>query len=65
VRWRFASTKNAIWGGLKILLSINLELSGGRCEVVEVEIKRIEGVVEIYMKRRGDGKELEVPIYSL
>jgi hypothetical protein len=55
-----SSTKNAIWGVSKILLSLSLQLSGGRRKAVEAGIKRAEGVVVGYKKRDGDsdGEEL-------
>lgn len=48
-----------VWGGRKILLSLSLELSGGRREAVEAGIKRAGGVVVAYKKREGDGEPEE------
>ena len=50
-----SAAKRDVWGGRKILLSVTLELSGGRREAVEVGIKRAGGVIVAYKKGRGDG----------
>jgi mediator of DNA damage checkpoint protein 1 len=50
-----ATAKKDVWVGRKILLSVSLELSGGRREAVEAGIKRAGGVVVVYKKGGGDG----------
>lgn len=48
-------TGRDVWTGRKILLSLSLELSGGRREAVETGIRRAGGVVVAYKKAGGEG----------
>lgn len=50
-----ATAKKDVWARRKILLSVSLELSGGRREAVEAGIKRAGGTVVVYKKGGGDG----------
>lgn len=47
--------KRDVWSGRKILLSLSLELTGGRREAVETGIRRAGGVIVAYKKKDGDG----------
>lgn len=54
-----SAPRKDVWGGWKIILSLSLEMKGGRRETVETGIQRARGVVVKYRRAEGNGEEEE------